>query len=50
MPCKACGKPIWKKARTCPHCGRVYTTGSGVFIAIVIGLLIAGGLTVKIRG
>ncbi len=40
--CDACGKQIAKSARTCPHCGKTYTTLGGVFIAVIIGLILAG--------
>lgn len=43
-PCSACGKEMAKSARTCPHCGKTYTTLGGVFIAVIIGLLLAGGV------
>lgn len=40
--CAACGKEMAAGARTCPHCGKTYTTIGGIFIAIIIGLIIAG--------
>lgn len=42
--CEACGKPMAKGARTCPHCGKTHTTLGGIFIAIIIGLILAGFL------
>ena len=39
--CKACHKMIARDARTCPHCGKNYTTIGGVVIAIIIGLIVA---------
>jgi anaerobic ribonucleoside-triphosphate reductase len=41
--CTACGKDMAKGARTCPHCGKTYTTVCGVAVAVIIGLLLAGG-------
>jgi RNA polymerase subunit RPABC4/transcription elongation factor Spt4 len=41
--CEACGHDIAKGARMCPHCGKTYTTWSGVVLAALIGLLLAGG-------
>ena len=41
-PCDECGKQMAEDARTCPHCGKTYTTGSGIFIAILIGLILGG--------
>lgn len=41
--CDACGHDMAKGARTCPHCGKSYTTWSGVLLAVLIGLLLAGG-------
>lgn len=45
--CKACGKEMARSARTCPHCGKTYTTAGGIFIAIIIGLILAGGFFVS---
>jgi predicted amidophosphoribosyltransferase len=42
--CKACEQMIARGARTCPHCGKTYTTAGGILIAIVIGLIIAAVL------
>lgn len=44
--CRACGKPMAKSARSCPHCGKTYTTVGGIFVAIIIGLILAGGFFV----
>lgn len=46
--CEECGKEMSDEARTCPHCGKTYTTSGGVFIAIVIALAIGGCIYVKI--
>lgn len=40
--CDACGKDMAKGARTCPHCGKSYTSVGGVFIAVILGLILAG--------
>lgn len=40
--CGECGKQMADGARTCPHCGKTYTTLSGVIIAVIIGLILAG--------
>lgn len=40
--CPVCTKEIAKGARTCPHCGKTFTTFGGVFIAILLGLLLGG--------
>jgi len=40
--CEVCGKQMAKGARTCPHCGKTYTTSGGIFLAILIGLAIGG--------
>ena len=40
--CKECGKEMSDGARKCPHCGKTYTTAGGIFIAIIIGLILAG--------
>ena len=42
--CDVCSKPMAASARTCPHCGKTYTTAGGIIVAIVIGLIIAGGV------
>ena len=47
--CDACGRDMAKGARTCPHCGKNYTTWSGVAVAVIIGLLLAGGCTFYVR-
>lgn len=49
MKCEACGKEMAKSARTCPHCGKSYTTFGGVFWAILLGLLLGGFFFVKNR-
>ena len=40
--CSACGQPIAKGARTCPHCGKTYTTLGSVIVAVVVALILAG--------
>ena len=40
--CTACGKDMARSARTCPHCGKTYTTAGGVFLAIIIALILGG--------
>lgn len=49
-PCPACGKEIFKGARTCPQCGKKFTTWSSLILALIIGLVIAGFLTLKTCG
>ncbi len=39
--CTACEKMIARGARSCPHCGKTYTTAGGILLAIVIGLILA---------
>ena len=45
--CKACGKEIAKKAKTCPHCGAKNKKGHpillGVLVALVIVAVMASG-------
>lgn len=40
--CTECGKEMSDGARKCPHCGKTYTTASGIFIAVIIALVIGG--------
>lgn len=40
--CSACGRQMAKGARTCPGCGKTYTTIGSVIIAIIVGLILAG--------
>lgn len=40
--CPSCQKEVADNAKACPSCGHAFTTGSGVAIAVVIGI-IAGG-------
>jgi RNA polymerase subunit RPABC4/transcription elongation factor Spt4 len=40
--CTECGKEMSAGARTCPHCGKSYTTVGGIFIAVLIALVIGG--------
>ena len=40
--CPSCNKQIDDGARTCPNCGKTFTTAGGIFLAIVIGLILAG--------
>jgi predicted amidophosphoribosyltransferase len=40
--CPTCKKEIASGARTCPNCGKTFTTSGGIFIAILIGLLLGG--------
>jgi len=40
--CPTCKKQIDEGARTCPNCGKTFTTSSGIFWAILIGLLLGG--------
>ena len=42
VECSACGGQMAKGARACPHCGKTYTTAGGVFVAVVVGLVLAG--------
>jgi hypothetical protein len=46
--CNACGRRIYKGARTCPQCGKTRTSWNGVVIAILIG--IAAGWMMFARG
>lgn len=46
--CPTCQKQIDDDARTCPGCGKTFTTSGGVFIAIVIGLILGGACLFKI--
>lgn len=38
--CPSCKTEVAHNARACPKCGHTFTTGSGIFIAIIIGLLL----------
>jgi F0F1-type ATP synthase assembly protein I len=38
--CSACGKEIAKSARTCPHCGKTFTSSVGLITAVIIGLVV----------
>lgn len=40
--CTECKKEMADGARTCPHCGKTYTTFGGIFIAVIIALVIGG--------
>jgi RNA polymerase subunit RPABC4/transcription elongation factor Spt4 len=40
--CPTCKVELADNAKTCPKCGHVFTTESGVAVAVVIGV-IAGG-------
>lgn len=40
--CTECKKEMADGARTCPHCGKTYTTFGGIFIAVIIALIIGG--------
>lgn len=40
--CPACHRQIAKDTRTCPHCGKTFTTAGGVFVALLIGLILGG--------
>ena len=40
--CPVCEKEIARGARTCPQCGKTFTTFGGMFIAIILGLLLGG--------
>lgn len=48
MRCTACGKDMARSARICPHCGKTYTTGSGIFFAILLALFLGGAIYIKI--
>lgn len=45
--CPQCQKEIAEGARTCPGCGKTFTTAGGVFIAIIIALILGGGFLVS---
>jgi RNA polymerase subunit RPABC4/transcription elongation factor Spt4 len=45
--CDECGKDMADGARTCPHCGKTYTTAGGIFLAVVIALVIGGCVFVQ---
>jgi predicted amidophosphoribosyltransferase len=40
--CPTCKAEIANGARTCPHCGKTFTTSGGIFFAILLGLLLGG--------
>jgi hypothetical protein len=40
--CRACGREISKRARSCPHCGEPYTTLGSILFAMLLGLILAG--------
>ena len=42
--CPKCQHEISDDARTCPNCGESFTTAGGVFLAIILALLIGGGM------
>lgn len=42
--CPTCKTQIAPNANPCPNCGHKFTTVSGVFIAIIVGLVIGGFL------
>ncbi len=44
IKCKSCGKQIASDARTCPHCGKTYTSAGGILVAVILGLIIGGWL------
>jgi len=47
VDCGTCHKRMARGARTCPHCGKTYTNASGIFIAIIVGLIVGGWMLVK---
>ena len=40
--CPSCKTDCADNARTCPKCGNTFTTIGGVFVAVIIGLILAG--------
>lgn len=38
--CPTCKKEVAHGARTCPHCGKTFTTAGGVFIAVIVALIL----------
>ncbi len=42
--CPNCKTQLDSGARTCPKCGKTFTTFGGVLIAVIVGLVIAGFL------
>ena len=40
--CPNCKSQLDDGARTCPKCGKTFTTASGIFWAVIVGLLLAG--------
>lgn len=39
--CPSCQNQCASNARTCPKCGHTFTTGSGIFVAVIVALGIA---------
>jgi uncharacterized protein (DUF983 family) len=39
-PCPDCGNGVSHSARRCPQCGHKFTTATGFFAAMIIGLII----------
>lgn len=40
--CPTCKATIDAGARTCPKCGKTFTTAGGVLVAVIVGLVLAG--------
>lgn len=40
--CPTCKTQLDNGARKCPKCGKTFTTIGGVFVAVIIGLILAG--------
>lgn len=40
--CPNCKTQLDDGARTCPKCGKTFTTAGGIFIAVIIALVIGG--------
>ena len=42
--CPTCKKQIDDSARTCPNCGKTFTNSSGVFLAVILGVILGLGV------